>query len=329
MINEIFCVDCNCYLIDKLKEGKYAFFVLENGDKIDSNIVRESLIKIKCAICNNLSKDLKYSNIYFNPSKKYVCKLCACSGEKNPFYGKKHSLETRNKIAKSNTGGKSRTGGLNNYNLWIKKYGLEEADRRNALFLKKQSDLNSGENNNMYGVKMKPEWIEKSIKGTAKWREKLTEEEKLVISKNMSCSQKKLIKDNPEQYRAWKVKAAKASATSHIRYKINKLEEKVQNKLLDLGLVDFKYSVILNYYQFDFGNKKHRVLLEVQGDYWHGNENIYKEFNEIQKSNKERDLRKVEFAEKYGFKLFHIWEEDINKDNFTILNKIKEYIDEI
>lgn len=328
MINEIFCIDCNCYLVDKLKEGKYAFFISENGDKIDSNIVRESLIKIKCTLCNNLSKDLKYSSIYFK-SSKYVCKLCACSGEKNPFYGKKHSLETIKKISESNTGGKSRTGGINNYNLWIEKYGLEEANRRNALFLKKLSDLNSGENNHMYGVKMKPEWIEKSAKSRAEWRENLTEEEKLVISENMSRSQKKLIKDNPEQYKAWKIKAAKASAKSHIRYKINKLEEKVQSKLLDLGLIDFKYSVILNYYQFDFGNKKHRVLLEVQGDYWHGNENIYKEFNETQKYNKERDLKKIEFAEKNNMKLFHIWEEDINKNDFTVLNKIKEYIDEI
>ena len=60
-----------------------------------------------------------------------------------------------------------------------------------------------------------------------------------------------------------------------------------------------KFSVILGYYQYDFGFKNNRILLEVQGDYWHGNPVLFNEdgssnkrmLNEIQK-NKIRNCKK-------------------------------------
>ncbi|KKM92060.1 hypothetical protein LCGC14_1222170, partial [marine sediment metagenome] len=47
---------------------------------------------------NCLGKHWKMSDI----GKKNIAE--AMRGEKNPFYGKKHSIETRNKIIESNTG---------------------------------------------------------------------------------------------------------------------------------------------------------------------------------------------------------------------------------
>ena len=67
--------------------------------------------------------------------------------------------------------------------------------------------------------------------------------------------------------------------------------ETIVNDYLKTMDIDFKYSVILNNYQYDFGIKSLRILIEVNGDYWHGNPKFYnndgsndkKILNEIQR----------------------------------------------
>jgi hypothetical protein len=91
------------------------------------------------------------------------------SGEKNPFYGKKHTEETRKKIrengntehtktkefrekiSKATKGNKNPMFGKSVYSVWIKKYGSEKADQLMADLRQKQSANSSGKNNNMYG----------------------------------------------------------------------------------------------------------------------------------------------------------------------------------
>lgn len=92
----------------------------------------------------------------------------------------------------------------------------------------------------------------------------------------------------------------------------------------------FEFGVVLNGHQFDFGNKSHRVLLEVQGDYWHGNPNIYgpdkRPLNEIQTTKIAKDAIKEEFCIQHGFTLFKIWESDIKTKNFDVLDRMKKFI---
>jgi len=68
-------------------------------------------------------------------------------------------------------------------------------------------------------------------------------------------------------------------------------------------------------------------LLEVQGDYWHGNPKIYTELNDIQKANIENDKYKLELAKKYGCKLFYIWETDFRNNDYSVLLEIKKLLD--
>lgn len=83
--------------------------------------------------------------------------------------------------------------------------------------------------------------------------------------------------------------------------------------------------------QFDFGIKKYRIFIEVQGDYWHANPKIYnyKNLTKQQCKNVERDKIKKCFAEKNNFKLFYIWEQDILDNDFTVLDEIKNYVKKI
>jgi hypothetical protein len=87
------------------------------------------------------------------------------SGEKNGFFGRTHTPETKEKIAKRDTAflktasfseavkkgmnGKSNTKPA--YQCWLEKYGEEEANRRQDLLKKKRSVNSTGKNNPMYG----------------------------------------------------------------------------------------------------------------------------------------------------------------------------------
>jgi very-short-patch-repair endonuclease len=79
-------------------------------------------------------------------------------------------------------------------------------------------------------------------------------------------------------------------------------------------LKDFKTNRMFN---FDFGDKDRKILIECDGDYWHSNPSKFNVLNETQISNKEKDLIKNEVAARNGYKLLRFWEEDIlnNLDN--------------
>lgn len=90
-------------------------------------------------------------------------------GELNPFFGKKHSDETKKKIVDNRDysvyktdefrqkmsekfkGVKNPMYGKSFYDTWVKKYGKNIAEIKLSNFKKLQSKLNSGENNPMYG----------------------------------------------------------------------------------------------------------------------------------------------------------------------------------
>jgi hypothetical protein len=90
------------------------------------------------------------------------------SGERNPFFGKKHTEETRKRISDRDysvnsselfrkklswvfSGSRNPMYGRSIYDVWLKKYGEEEAGRRLSELKKRQSMRNRGAGNPMYG----------------------------------------------------------------------------------------------------------------------------------------------------------------------------------
>ena len=132
-------------------------------------------------LCPECNKKIKYSNKYSKKDadkKNTLCKSCSKKGEKNSFFGKTHSKESIKQILKTKETseayqkhleycktkefkerfckgfkGKSnpRYGGVTLKELWTKKYGEEEAERKNKEWKQKLSVANSGEKNSMYG----------------------------------------------------------------------------------------------------------------------------------------------------------------------------------
>lgn len=134
--------------------------------------------KVMRRICSSCENEIFYKNrISFWKSKKLNKPCIKCTrkevsnrpeekvknserqrgkrtGPDNPFFNKKHTETTKEKIrsnAKILSGKDNFMYGKNFYDIWIEKYGREEADRRMLEFKKKQSINNTGEKNNMFG----------------------------------------------------------------------------------------------------------------------------------------------------------------------------------
>jgi len=307
------------------KEKKHNWFILENGDKIGSMSLNGKEVLIQCHECQVWKKVKFYQGSNGLLKRIYLCQKCGKIGERNGFYGHKHTKELKKKLS---TDRKGKYAGEKNpmyeRNVWAEMSAGQVKEAKRKL-----SESCGGEKNGFYGKKH-TEKTKKIIKEkTKKWRDSLTDEDKKNISKITSLQQKKIFADNPDQYRRNRRKAAFASAKSIKKYKINKIEAMVRDELLKRKL-DFKYCVILGYYQFDFGNKKHRILIEVQGDYWHSNPEIYGEgkrkLNKIQMKKMGKDKKKKIFAQKHGMKLFCIWEKDIMNGNFEVIDDIERVI---
>tara|TARA_R110001592_G_scaffold345630_1_gene637637 strand:- start:1283 stop:2098 length:816 start_codon:yes stop_codon:yes gene_type:complete len=125
--------------------------------------------------CPSCSKELSYSkevNKNKAESKGSICMSCSKKGKNkgkdNPFYGKSHSKESKDKIKANRKVQdmsymqtdhyKDTHRGSNNamynksvHSVWIEKYGKVEADKKLKEFKSKLSIHNSGSNNPMFG----------------------------------------------------------------------------------------------------------------------------------------------------------------------------------
>jgi len=76
--------------------------------------------------------------------------------------------------------------------------------------------------------------------------------------------------------------------------------------------------------EYDFLILNTNVLIEIDGDYWHGNEDIFEELSDFQKSVQEKDNIKEEFAIKNGYEIIRVWGSDIKNKKEEVIHKIKE-----
>lgn len=129
-------------------------------------------------------------------------------------------------------------------------------------------------------------------------------------------------KGNIEKHKArWSVisyderLALTEKARAAIKYD-SALEVRVRDSLDRIG-VNYTKHIFLYGYNFDIKISGHRILIEVQGDYWHANPKIYKS-NDIMFGGKlasqlwDKDKRKYEIVSKQGWILLYLWENDLD-----------------
>lgn len=117
-----------------------------------------------------------------------------------------------------------------------------------------------------------------------------------------------------------KIRVASRKQFFEEKIKKTKIEQKFEKFLIDNN-ISYKYSFIVDKRQFDFVIfcKKQNILVELQGDFWHGNPKIWGkledgfkyELREHQKMKQLDDAIKKRIAFEQGYDFLVFWENDI------------------
>ena len=214
--------------------------------------------------------------------EEYVCQSCNKKGQSNPFYGKAHTDKVRQQH--SNFMKNRFIGEKNPF------YGMTHTEETKNIL--RQKCVHYGKDNGFYGKTHTDEF-----------------------KKKHSDFMKTIGKRPKEYYSLMGVKSLNK------RPKKTKIEKVTEQKLQELD-INFKYNFILqNKAQYDF-LINNNILLEVHGDFWHGNPKVYDTLTERQVYKKQRDIEKQKLAEENGYRYLVIWESDIKQNDWAILNEI-------
>lgn len=74
---------------------------------------------------------------------------------------------------------------------------------------------------------------------------------------------------------------------------------------------------------YDFYIPSHNMLVEVDGDYWHGRDLVYENKTPTQKKCRRNDEYKTIMAKGLGYKIERVWESDLKDKYEFIKNKFQ------
>lgn len=156
-----------------------------------------------------------------------------------------------------------------------------------------------------------------------------------MLGKKQSNYQKQKVKDRFIKYYAegnkpWTSNNKHTPETIEKIFKMKKMNklEKFVSEILDKNNIPYHFQYFIKTKDglcksYDFKIKNYPLLLEIDGDYWHGGPGVKTHFfklNEVKKN----DILKDKIAIKEGFSLIRIWESDIYKQPEIVIQKIQE-----
>lgn len=122
------------------------------------------------------------------------------------------------------------------------------------------------------------------------------------------------------------LKNIERSKKPHPDYGTSKLEDRFCKNILDkLGVKyerQFEAKDIKRFY--DVYLPEYRVLIEIDGDYFHGYGKVHEEKSPMQKKNERVDEIKDKWAALHGIPLIRIWEHDINENPEKVLKMLRK-----
>ena len=118
------------------------------------------------------------------------------------------------------------------------------------------------------------------------------------------------------------------SRNPHPKYGSSKLESRFAKEFLDKLGVKYErqyYAESIKRY-YDFYLPESRMLIEVDGDYYHSYGVVEEDMTPMQKRNRRVDEIKDTWAAEHGIPLIRIWEHDINENPSKVMKYIKSKI---
>ena len=177
--------------------------------------------------------------------------------------------------------------------------------------------------------------FDKGCKSRVEWETKLFNEEGITNVFQRQSVKDKSLKTFLDRYKKepWLYKI-----TSRGRGVVSNLNKKVFKILVDNNLdfdIEFKLkNPKARYYAYNIILKNSNKIIEVNGDYWHGNPKLYKADDLLLKGSSQeitykekwaKDKKKIRFARNRGYKIIVIWEHDLKNNYDRVLQKILKY----
>lgn len=98
-------------------------------------------------------------------------------------------------------------------------------------------------------------------------------------------------------------------------------------KILKELSINFESQKILGTKIYDYYIPENNMIIEIQGDYWHGNPMFFENLNKIQIRNKKNDEFKKIQAIGMGYKYDEVWENELKNKRESIVKKFKLIFD--
>ena len=254
-------------------------------------------------ICNEYFSEEKPSTVTLG--KKWKCKQLVIRSAiiRNGYIlrpcgegmrGKHHSAITKQKMRNKLTGKNNPMFGKHRSKETKRKISIGNKDKIVSEKTKqKQSENTRGENNPMFGI------------------HRFGEKAPNYGNHHSEKSKRKIIEGN----------------IAHIQthpgpFKNTKPELKMKEILNDLN-IPFEHQFRLKNHIFDFHIPNTNILIEVDGDYWHGNPKMFRKLSKRQLKQKQRDIKNNQLAKENNYILLRFWENDILKNNKIIEDKLR------
>lgn len=212
----------------------------------------------------------------------------------------------------------------NNCNLTLSNWTNEDID--NLIFnIKDMGLLKLSEklNKSTFDVIMKYYELSENIKIETYYNCKnytqWTKEMDLFLINNFSNGMKEYIMNNLSKF-TWKQIIARAKLFGLTRNQSGTLyispNEKIVKQILKELNIDYYFQKHIyykknKYFIADFLIKDTNIILEAQGDYWHGNPQIFKNPSDIQLEKIKNDKIRKKILENLNYKVIYLWEYDL------------------
>lgn len=163
------------------------------------------------------------------------------------------------------------------------------------------------------------------------WEQKLLDEEGITNVFQREDVKKKSIETLIQKYG---VEKAGLITTCRGKNSYSQIHRKVVEICQELNIqvgIEFKLKYKKRYFAYDIIIENTNKLIEVNGDYWHGNPQIYKDSDIIMKNSSaeitvgekwKKDKVKINHAKSNGYKVLTIWEKDLKENIEYIMERI-------
>jgi very-short-patch-repair endonuclease len=105
--------------------------------------------------------------------------------------------------------------------------------------------------------------------------------------------------------------------------KPNKLEARGYAILKELGLKYNSQYILGKRFVVDAYVPRYNLVVQFDGDYWHGNREVFPVLRPSQLKQCLVDQRQDEMAKKLGLNVIRFWETDIHKHSDDVKNRLK------